>query len=427
MTWYQWQHIKRFVTNTFWLFPLIAIMAAMGITALVPPGKILAASELPYNPESVRALLGALASSMFTFIVFISSSLLLAVQLASAQLTPRIIAMVFNDPVTKLSSTVFAFSFTFTLEVLLRIDNSVPPLMAKLAAYTCVVSLGTFFYLIEHLGKSLRPSGALQAIARQGLAVIEDVYPQHLSTASVNDHAHIDQPHGSPACTILSQKGGVVLALDVQGLTALAERADCIIEVVPQVGNFVAVGEPLFRIFGDGERLPACALHHSIILGQERTLEQDPAFVFRVIVDIASKGLSPAINDPTTAVLAIDQIHHMLRHIGRRHLDTGRVRDAVGRLRLIYRTPDWSDFVYLSITEIRIFGSESIQIIRRMRAMLENLIQTLPEERAFLLRQELDLLHRAAQRVFPDPEDQALADVSDSLGVGGRSGNPLGS
>src|SRR6185369_5074569 len=112
------------------------------------------------------------------------------------------------------------------------------------------------------------------------------------------------------------------------------------------------------------------------------TPEQDPTLAFRIMVDIASKALSPAINDPTTAVLAIDQIHHLLRNVGGRCLDEERVRDVTGRLRLVYRTPDWQDFVHLAVTEIRHFGGESIQIARRMRAMLENLIQCLPRERA---------------------------------------------
>jgi uncharacterized membrane protein len=140
------------------------------------------------------------------------------------------------------------------------------------------------------------------------------------------------------------------------------------------------------------------------------------------MVDIASKGLSPAINDPTTAVLALDQIHHLLRDVGQRRLDDERVRDKGGRLRLLYRTPDWEDFVQLAVTEIRQFGGTSIQIARRMRAMLENLIQTLPEERTTLLCQELRLLQRSAERFFTEPEDRALADVSDFQGVGGKPG-----
>ena len=185
----------------------------------------------------------------------------------------------------------------------------------------------------------------------------------------------------------------------------------------------MAVGDPLFRIFQSGISVPAGLLRQSVAVGQERTLEQDPAFAFRIMVDIACKGLSPAINDPTTAVLALDQIHHLLRDLGQRRLDDERVRDREGRLCLVYRTPDWEDFVHLAITEIRQFGGASIQIARRLRSLLENLMQTLPAERAVLLRQELNLLHRSAERFFPEPEDRALADVSDSQGVGGKEGH----
>jgi uncharacterized membrane protein len=227
---------------------------------------------------------------------------------------------------------------------------------------------------------------------------------------------------GDPTSTIRNRKDGVVLAFDIRGLVALAERADCVIEMVPQVGDFVAVGDPLFRIYQGGTSLSADALCQSVAVGQERTLEQDPAFAFRIIVDIASKGLSPAINDPTTAVLALDQIHHLLRNVGSRHLDDGRVCDAAGQLRLVYRTPDWEDFVQLAVTEIRLFGATSIQIARRLRAMLENLIQSVPEERAARLRQELDLLQRTSKRFFMEPEDQALANISDFQGVGSKHG-----
>jgi uncharacterized membrane protein len=148
-------------------------------------------------------------------------------------------------------------------------------------------------------------------------------------------------------------------------------------------------------------------------------MEQDPEFAFRIIVDIAAKALSPAINDPTTAVLALDQIHRLLREVAKCQLDTGRVHDDAGRLRLVYRTPDWEDFVGLAVTEIRQFGRDSIQIARRMRAMLENLIEVVPPQRAAPLRVELELLRRGVERDFQDPEDRTRAASADSLGVGG--------
>ncbi len=209
-----------------------------------------------------------------------------------------------------------------------------------------------------------------------------------------------------------------MLAFDPAGLAALARQADGLIEVVPQVGDFVAKGDPLFRLYGRRD-VDERDLQESIAIGPERTMEQDPAFAFRIIVDIAEKALSPAINDPTTAVLALDQLHHLLRSVGLRDLDTGQVRDETGKLRLVYRTPDWEDLVGLAVTEIRHCGKDSIQISRRMRAMLESLIRVVPEERAVRLREELDLLHRTVGRAFPDAEDRTRADRADSLGMGG--------
>jgi uncharacterized membrane protein len=378
--------------------------------------------ESPVDVDTARAVLGTMASALFTTIVFICSSLLVAVQLASASLTPRIIGLVFRDPVTKFSLTLLTFTFTFSLAALLRIKTAVPLLTTHMAGYSCLVCLAVFFFLIDHLGKALRPSGALGAVAREGHRVIESVYPRHLAESPDGAAALEASPglKGKQTAAIACAQDGVVLAFDEAGLLSLAQHADCVIEMVPQVGDHMAVGDPLFRIFGGGTTIPTAALSQSIAVGQERTLEQDPTFAFRIMVDIACKALSPAINDPTTAVLALNQIHHLLRTVGDRDLGTGNVRDTAGRLRLVYRTPDWEDFVHLAVTEIRQYGSESIQIARRLRAMMESLIQVLPQNRAALLRQELAVLHRCAERFFAEPEDRALAEVSDFQGVGGK-------
>jgi uncharacterized membrane protein len=377
--------------------------------------------EVGLDPNTAQLVIGTMASSMFTFIVFVSSALLVAVQLASSQLTPRIIAIVFKDPVTKASLILFVFTFTFSLAVLVRVGDTVPPLTAHVAVYSCLGSLGVFLYLIDHVGKTLRPSGALRVVSSLTRDVIETVYP-HQNITPLNQSVQAPEAtHGAPTCVVRSPWDGVVVAFDVQGLVSLAQRADCMIEMVPQVGELVGVGDPLFRVL-DGKQEPLeVSILQSIAVAAERTLEQDPSFGIRIIVDIASKGLSPAINDPTTAVLALDRIHHLLRNLGGRRLDDGRIRDADGRLRLTYRTPDWEDYVQLAITEIRQFGAESIQVVRRLRAMLEDLIQTLPEHRTQLLQDELKLLHRSTERFFTEPEDRALADVSDFQGVGGNT------
>jgi uncharacterized membrane protein len=405
--------------------PSLSMLAALAAVRLLHGLEESMGWATGSHPDTARALLGTLASSMFTFVVFVSSALLVAVQLASAILTPRIIAIVFRDPVTKFSLTVFVFTFTFTLGALVRVTTSTPLLTTEVAAYSCVASLAVFLYLIDHVGKALRPSGALQAVARLGCKVIESVYPRRLAEAQDVPPAPVDDAvlKKTPAVVIPSPREGVVLAFDVRGLASLARGAGCAIELVPQVGDFVAAGGPLFRVFGNAASLPAGALCQSVAVGMERTVEQDPMFVFRILVDIANKGLSPAINDPTTAVLVIDHVHHLLSLVGNRWLDEGQICDSAGRPLLVYRTPDWEDFVHLAVTEIRQFGGGSIQVVRRLRAMLENLIGILPPARVALLRTELSVLQRLAER-FPEPEDRALAGVSDSQGVGGSHGQP---
>src|SRR5206468_3864181 len=101
-------------------------------------------------------------------------------------------------------------------------------------------------------------------------------------------------------------------------------------------------------------------------------------------------ALSSAINDPTTAVLAIDQLQRLLRVVGLRRLRNDEIRDAAGELRLILRTPNWEDIVHLTFEEIRLYGAQNFQIARRLRAMIESLIEILPPTRHPALRKQLE-------------------------------------
>lgn len=419
MSWLDRHRLKLYVRNSIWVFPVVNIAAGLVAVALLNRIDHALGWELNLGTDTARIVLGTVAASMFTLVVVSSSAILVVVQLASAQLTPRIITLVYRSRIRKFCISAFAFTFTFSVGALVRIETSVPLLTSYAAAYGFLINLALFIYFIDGMGKSLRPGAALHVVGIAGRDVIQSVYPSGLR----KDQPLISKPleilKRDPSRLILNEVDGVVLAFDLRGLKALAENANCLIELVPQVGDFIAAGDPLFRIFDGGETISEVTLRHSIALGQERTLEQDPTYAFRIIVDIASKALSPAINDPTTAVLAIDQIHHLLRNVGSRNLAQGRETDGRGELRLVYRTPDWEDFVHLAATEIRQYGRESIQIMRRLRAMLENLIQTLPERRAPMLRLELSLLQTSAKRMFVDLYDQALAETGDLQGMGG--------
>ena len=419
MNWLVRHRIQLYVRNSIWIYPSFAIVAGLITVSLLSRFERFLGWHSNLDPETARTVMATVASSLLTLVVLVSSAMLLVVQLASAQLTPRIIAFVYRNNTRKLLLSLFVFTFTFSVGVLVRIEDSVPLLSGYFAAYGFLLNLALMLYFIDGVGKTLRPSSVLRAVGLSGREVIAAVYPRRLDEQEALSPEPIAALDGKPDRIILNSVGGSVLAFDLKGLVSLAEQSDCLIELIPQVGDFVAAGDPLFQIFKGGGDLSDEVLRKSVALGQERTLEQDPMFAFRIIVDIASKALSPAINDPTTAVLAIDQIHHLLREVGNRYLAEGRERDRAGRVRLVYRTPNWEDFLHLAVTEIRHYGRDSIQVVRRLRAMLENLIETLPARRTPPLRRELELLHQSSKRAFPDMDDQVLADIGDLQGMGG--------
>jgi uncharacterized membrane protein len=377
---------------------------------------------LGFAADGARGVLGALVSSLLTFIVFAFSLLLVAAQMASGQFTPRMVARVFEDRLTKLMVGAFVFSWVYALAALGRVDGRVPQLPVAAAILMSMVSLGLFLFMMQSAVKILRPVTMLTEVARDTRRVIEALYPVELS--SVGDAPagpHLD-PTQARKTVRHPGRSASVLSFDADRLVRIAGRADCTVEIVPEVGDFLATGEVLFRLYGAGAAgVSPHDLRRCVALGPERTLEQDPVFGFRIIVDIASKALSPGINDPTTAVLAIDQLHHLLHFLSGRRLDPGVVRDASGDVRLVYRTPDWKDFVTLAATEIRLYGATSPQVGRRLQAMYEQLLRTSPAERAGALQKEVSLLARTIERSFVDPEDRALALHADLQGFGSRS------
>lgn len=423
MNWNQLYGLRSYLKASLWIVPFIAIpLELIVIRILHPLDEWLGWTLLGLGRSGAEAMLQAMVSSTLAFLVFTFGSLLVAIQVASAQLTPRIIATtLLRNDVVKYTVGIFIFTLMFAISAQNRIDKDVPELLMVIAAGLLILCFGAFLYLIDYASRLLRPITILGHVGDAGLAVIDGVYPA--PSAGPNFAIGPRLKLGTPS-RVVHHRGtsGIVLAVNLNVLMAQAERANCVVEFAPLVGDFVAVDEPLFNLYGDAESISDQILRAAVAFGSERSLDQDPTFAIRIIVDIALRALSPAINDPTTGVLAIDQLHRMLRMIGLRNLRTDEILDSTGRLRLIFRTPNWEDFVHLSFSEIRSCGSNNLQIVRRLRAMIENLMKTLPAHRHVALQQQLSLLDREAARTFGFPEDLALANVPDTQGLGGHSG-----
>ena len=451
MQWNRWYSLKSYLSSALWVVPFFALVGGVAIKRAAERLGTWMVSQKFYDlktgflgmdHDEAVAVLDRIFTLNLSFMVFTFGSLLVAIQVAGGQYTPRIIATtLLRDSVIRWIVGFFVFSMLWANRTMVQMTaNMVPQFQLFLSMMFGIVSIVLFLLLIDYSAKLLRPVSLVARIGKDAVKVVKDVYPSVIGTAdrplqqapkhkwsllpwearTMAPTAPSGKKLGAPARTVLHQNSsGIVLAVNIPALLAEARRADCIVEIAPQVGDFVAVDEPLFYLYGNAGAIDDRRLRSLIAFGSERTLEQDPLFGFRILVDIALKALSPAINDPTTAVLAIDQLHVLLRVVGLRSLRADEFADDSGQLRLIFRTPNWEHFVHISLREIRQCGAGSLQVVRRMRAMIENLQQTLGEPRRPALQVELDLLNRAAAQHFTFSEDLALARVPDAQGLGG--------
>jgi uncharacterized membrane protein len=424
MNWNQWYSLRSYVRSSLWIVPFIALLlyqVAIHVATAIDRWTVWVPAW-SWSVSATQMVLQTIITLTLTFMVFTFGSLLVAIQIAGGQLSPRIIATtLLRDNPIRFTVGLLVFTLLFATGALARLDTTVPRVIAWISTLLGFGSIAAFLYLIDYAARLLRPVSIVWRVGEEGRAVIESVYPDPAEKLRVSARPREKFP--SPDRIVAHRgKPGIVLAVNLKALVALAQKADTIIEFLPRVGDFVGTGEPVLRLYGGGAgSIDERRLRGAVAFGPERTIEQDSTFAFRIIVDIAIKALSKAINDPTTAVLAIDQLQRLLRIVGNRHLLGEEILDGAGQLRVIFRTPNWEDFVQLTFSEIRLYGAENFQIARRLRAMIESLAATLPEYRRPALRNELDLLDCALEKLYTLPKDLALARVPDTQGLGGAS------
>ena len=237
-----------------------------------------------------------------------------------------------------------------------------------------IVSMMLFAGLVQRLNE-LQINNVLYAIGDSGREVIRTMFQPFGERRQKGGAENADRPDNttSPSRPQVLRYSGpprTITSFDVARLVGQAQKSQCLIVTTCAVGDTLVEGTTLLEVQGAKATLPEDDLLAAIHLAKERTFEQDPKYPIRLLVDIAIRALSPAINDPTTAVQTIDQIEDLLRRLGQSDLDVGQVRDASGTLRLVYDVPTWEDYLALAFDEIRQYGTGSVQVMRRLRSAL---------------------------------------------------------
>jgi uncharacterized membrane protein len=390
------------------------VAASIGASVDVP-------DVFEFTPSTSSAVLSAILSATIGLIGFVVTVTVLLVQTATSQFSARYMRIVYRDRLLKAVLAVLVGTFTYSFVLLHHVSETDAPTLG-LVLVGGFVLLGIFLFLLffSHLLQRLRPVAVAASVSKIGIKAFLD-----LAQPTATTMTSLDQT--ANACPVHSSRTGTIQAVSVDGLVGWAQDHACTLVFHHAVGDFVHPHGPLLEIRGPSP--PPNASHDlegMIALGKERTVEQDPAFAVRVIVDVANRALSAAINDPTTAVQVLDYLEDMLLVIGRADFSGhGTFFDPDGTPRVVLPSRGWEEYLALGVTEIREFGGSSVQVVRRLRALLLRLREhVLPEHRAAVEEQLARLDATVSERFGQGVDvDQALA--PDRQGIGGPVRAPI--
>ena len=404
--------MKRFwrrLRDRFWVIPLLfaTVAALLGLILTALDDWLDTSLTLPLlfagGPEGARALLAAIITSMISFTALVFSITVVVLQLTSSQFSPRVLRTFLRDWVNQIALGVFVATFVYALVVLRAVrgtaqtESFVPQISVTAAFGFVLASIVVFLIYLDHIAQSIRAASIVTRIAEETRVVLERRHPEDAIRRSP---LPIPSDGGR---RVAADAPGVVQQVDDQALRRLAEEHGVTICLLRAVGEFVPQGAPLLDVHG--EDLPDLeTLRSHVHLGKERALDEDVGFGLRQLVDIAERALSPGINDPTTAVQVIDQLHDLLRRLATRPLLPRQQLGEGGRLAVHVPQPDLKDYIHLAVDEIAHWAADVDRVQRRLGVMLEDLREAAhPVQRAAVASALESFAAGAPGQVAPNP------------------------
>jgi uncharacterized membrane protein len=423
MTWAARFRIREYLRESLWVVPCLgAVIGVLGALAVVwidqhvtvPPPWV-------YSPSTASTVLSAVAGAGAALTGFVVTVTVLMVQMATGTFSARYMRLWYRDPVLKGVLALLIGTLAFSFSLLRRIESRfVPDLGVTTAEVLLIVGLVMFVLFLNRVVHGLRP---VAVAARLAKAVRQSLRHDIAGMRGARDvfAGPLEDMDELPALAVRCPAPGAIQAVNLARVAAWARQHECLVVMRHSVGEFVEAGDQLFEVYGNPGEADAAAraLLGLVALGLERTIEQDPAFALRVMGDVANKALSPAVNDPTTAVQVLDYLGDSLRVIGETDRSVPSWRPGTAKRGVVAPVRRWEDFLALGVTEIREFGSTSIQVMRRMRAVLEKLRQEVRPENRDAVTDEIARLEATVAASFSGSVDLGWAGIADRQGMGG--------
>jgi uncharacterized membrane protein len=348
-------------------------------SAWVP--KVLFPSQA--DPQMAQVILAGIAASIMTVVSIVFAILLMTLTLASMQFSPRIIVSFSRDRVTQWTLGTFLGTFLYCMAALPAARSLPHPfapvatvLGAMLLALACVAWL---LFFIHHTSQAINVNQIVDRIASETEAMIDEMMPHPRRDTRMADNGQIDP--STWETPVLSDASGYIRFIDTKQLVGLAKSYRVKVHVLRRVGQFVPAGIPLLMVY-KGERLSSegiAALRGAFDFGPSRTLQQDLEFGVLQIVDIALKAISPAVNDPSTAISCVDQLSRVLIRFASREPPESMLFDPPGMIRVIILWTDFDRMLDSAFEQIRLYSQGDIAVSLRMLRALSDIATTVPD------------------------------------------------
>jgi uncharacterized membrane protein len=427
LSWATFFQLRQHLRQSLWAVPLLGTAAGAGLARidLWLEGQLTLPPGWSYSAGTASTVLATIASAMVGLVGLVVTIGVLVVQMATGTLSPRFMRLWYRDRLQKLVLAAFIATFAFSFTLLRQVETgSVPDLGVTMAGAAVTLDLFLLLLYLDRFVHALRPVAVGAAMAESGLAIIDEM--EGRASAAVT-RTGTELPSGDPDLRVRPSRSGAIQAIHADGIVKLAAARGLVCVFAHTVGDFVTVGGNLVQVYGPASARDARRIRGMIALGRERTLDQDPAFALRILVDIAIRALSPAVNDPTTATQMIDHMGALLLGLGSSDQEgRGMFLGPDGQVRLAVPTRGWDDYLELGVHEIRRYGRASPQTCRRLRALLVDLEGTVLPAYRPAVRRQLVILDRTVTEAFPDGYEHDFALREDRQGIGGASRPPGG-
>lgn len=372
------------------------------------------------EPATAQTVLGTIAGSIITVTSIVYSMLAMALSLSSVQFSPRILTSFMEDRTCQNVLGVFIGTFTYCLLLLRTIhgepDLFVPQISVSTAILMALICMGCLIYFIDHMSKYIQVNYIYEHIARETELVIDSVFPEK---ARGEENQEYTQVPSEDIVSVLSNKSGYIQLIDDERLTWAAKEYGIKIFCKIPVGDFTVQGTPILYVSPQKkvtEKIKNICIS-AFDTGTVRTFQQDISLGIRQMVDIALKAISPAVNDPTTAVTCIDHLGRVLIRIAQRHITPWEIKDPLtGELLVSLRRISFKEILDLSFTQLRQYGKTDMAVSLRLMKIIKD-IAMITSNKAYHkeLYSHACLIEEGTKDNFSDRERLELLEIKEEI------------